>query len=419
MDNPQYPSQFPQPSGPAPGQAPQQVPNPYGQAPVGHYPPPQNPSGDNPLGLIAMICGLLSLVMGCPLSIAAIILGFLGMKKEPKGMATAGLILGIVTATLQLVFLCIFVAFYGLLFGALAAGTAAIAATAPYVATDSAFRQAASSVEAHQASAGSYPGEAEGNSLIQGTMDGWQHQIVYRPDGEEYVLVSPGPDGILDTDDDAKFYAYEYDDMVSGDDGYADLENPTQRALALAADAVFHQWYQMESDTFPAESEGQSLVAGFVDEWGHPIVYRQTDGGDSFLVISPGADGTLDTADDIAYDGEEWTGEIPSPAASDPSMSDPAATDPAPMDPETPSSPASTKDSINEAITVIEDTSLDGYPSDEEGTAKIAHLKDEWGASLVYRKKDDLYLIVSPGPDGMLDTADDLNDETIEQSLAP
>lgn len=422
MDQPQYPSQFPQQNVPSTTPAPQQAPNPYGQAPGGGYPPPMNPSGENQLGMIAMICGLLSLVMGCPLSIAAIILGFVGMKKEPKGMATAGLILGIVTATLQLVVLCFIMAFYGLIFGAIAAGTAGIAAMAPYVATDSAFQQAASSIEAHHDAAGAYPSEAEGTSLVQGTTDGWNHQIVYRLDGDEYILISPGPDGILDNEDDEEFYAYEY--VPPGTYGEADPDSPTQQALALASDAIEENWYQSESDLYPSDSEGESLVAGFADEWGRPITYRQTDGGEGYLVISPGPDGTLDTPDDLKYDGYEWTGRPPEsapaePAGIDPAMADPAAVEPAMSDPAASTAPASTHQAMTEAIGVIEQSESEDYPEDEAGTAMIAHLKDEWGNPLVYRRKDDLYLIISPGPDGVLGTADDLDDETIEQSLRP
>lgn len=414
MDKPQYPSHFPQSTGPTPGHAPQPVPNPYGQAPGGSYPPPPNSSGDNPLGLIAMICGLLSLILGCPLSIAAIILGYVGMKKEPKGMATAGLILGIVTASLQLVFLCFFIAFYGLLFGAVAAGVAGVAALAPYGATETAFQRAASSIEAHHESAGAYPSEAEGTSLVQGTLDGWNHQIVYRPDGDDYLLVSPGPDGILDSDDDEEFYAYEYVPPI-------DLHyTPTQHALSDASDVIQARWYEADSNLFPADGEGQSLIGVRQDEWGNPITYRQTDGGDGYLVISPGPDGTLDTPDDVTFDGYEWTGVTTAPpTSSDPEMLDPASTDPAMSPAEDAAALTSTKDAMRQAIDVIEESDSDDYPSDEAGSAMIAHLKDEWGNSLVYRRKDELYLIVSPGPDGILDTADDLNDETIEQSLAP
>lgn len=412
MDKPQYPSQFSQPSGPAPGQAPQQVPNPYGQAPGGNYPPPANPSGDNPLGMIAMICGLLSLVMGCPLSIAAIILGFIGMKKEPKGMATAGLILGIVTATLQLVVGCFILAIYGLAFGAIAAVVSTAAAMQPAIDTDNALQQAAESIESHKATAGTYPTEAEGTSIVQGTTDGWKNQIVYRPDGEEYVLVSSGPDGILDNDDDVEFYAYDYVRPAELD------YSPTQRTMSLASDAIEQSWYESDSDDYPTDAEGQSTISGFVDEWSRPLVYRQTDGGEDYLILSTGADGVIDTPDDITYDGYEWTGapEPSAPAPVDPAMADPAATDPAAA-----TSPSSTKEAMTAAIALLEQSESEEYPADEEGSAMIAHLKDEWGNPLVYRRTggDNVYLIISAGPDGMLDTADDVNDETIEQGIAP
>lgn len=297
MSQPGYPSQFPQqptPSHPY-GQAPGQIP------PPGYAPPP--PSGDNPVGLIAMICGLLSFVMGCPLSIAAIILGFMGMKKEPKGMATAGLILGIVTLTLNVLVGCFILAIYGAAFGVVAAGAAGVSMLIPYEQTNSAFQGLAQNLETHKTDNGSYPDEATGTSMVQGTLDGWNHQIVYRREEEDYVLVSPGPDGLLDNDDDIPFYPYEYSPPFQVSDikaeDYADIADPTEKAITMGSDIIGGYYDDSPSLSFPTDAEGQALIDHLVDEWGNKLVYRQTEGGDSYLVISKGPDGVLDTDDDL------------------------------------------------------------------------------------------------------------------------
>ena len=74
---------------------------------------------NNQLGTVSLVLGVLSLFMGCPFAIGAMIVGWAGMKREPNGMARAGFILGlvmtIVNAGALLVGLMIFVVFGGLI----------------------------------------------------------------------------------------------------------------------------------------------------------------------------------------------------------------------------------------------------------------------------------------------------------------
>lgn len=163
-----------------------------------------NPSQDNPLGLIAMVCGLLSLIMGCPLSIAAIVLGFLGRKKEPKGMATTGLALGAATLTLQVLFGCLLTAVL-----VVAGATAEDEETA---ATRQRLRETAASVEFDQMQHGVYPSDEDGSVLANFTNDAWGNPILYRLDHSvKYVVTSCGPDGTLDTSDDLTYDGEEYE----------------------------------------------------------------------------------------------------------------------------------------------------------------------------------------------------------------
>jgi hypothetical protein len=98
--------QQPTPGQPAPGQPYQ---DPYGQQPVSGQPygaaptypgagyPTPGQGQNNTLGLIAMIVGIVSIVLGIccglfslPASIAAIVLGVLGRNKVTKGEASNG-----------------------------------------------------------------------------------------------------------------------------------------------------------------------------------------------------------------------------------------------------------------------------------------------------------------------------------------
>lgn len=87
--------------------------NPY--PPEQGYGPPSGQPQSNTQGLVALILGILSIVpgiccaiLGIPLGIAAVILGFLGKQKADQGLASNrsqaqwGLILGAIGAVLSI-----------------------------------------------------------------------------------------------------------------------------------------------------------------------------------------------------------------------------------------------------------------------------------------------------------------------------
>ena len=55
----------------------------------------------NPLALMSLILGIIGFLGGCPFSLAAVITGWMGMKREPSGMAKVGFWLGVVGMILQ------------------------------------------------------------------------------------------------------------------------------------------------------------------------------------------------------------------------------------------------------------------------------------------------------------------------------
>lgn len=62
--------------------------------PPGPIAPPQEAT--NSLGTVSLVLGILSVFMGCPLAIGALITGWVGMKREPSGMARAGFFIGLI-----------------------------------------------------------------------------------------------------------------------------------------------------------------------------------------------------------------------------------------------------------------------------------------------------------------------------------
>lgn len=86
----------------------------YTYAAEGTYEAPVEAQGSNALAIVALICGILSIVcclcsgLGAIPGIVAIICGVQGMKKCPKaGMAKAGMICGIVGVVIGIITLII------------------------------------------------------------------------------------------------------------------------------------------------------------------------------------------------------------------------------------------------------------------------------------------------------------------------
>ena len=72
----------------------------------------------NTISIIALICGIIGFCCGVIFGPIAIILGAIGMKdEEGRGMAIAGLVLGIVTLLCWILLLLFFWAFFAALFG--------------------------------------------------------------------------------------------------------------------------------------------------------------------------------------------------------------------------------------------------------------------------------------------------------------
>jgi hypothetical protein len=167
------------------------------------YPPAKPADQTNVPGLIGFILALVSFISCGALAPVALILSIIGMRKEPKGLAIAGLIISIL-GMIELLIFGIYFATVGVMFAS-CLGLAAVGAqeAAKQQVTKEALRQAEMQIEGHRDLTGSLPDDVSGNQQIEGLSDGWGKKLRYtRQDEESYELVSAGPDGLFDTFDD-------------------------------------------------------------------------------------------------------------------------------------------------------------------------------------------------------------------------
>jgi len=168
-------------------------PSPYQAPPPGMAPQPTN--GMGVAGFIISLCGL-ACAIGFPIGL---ILSLIGLRREPKGFAIAGTIIGAIgTAGLLIVALI-----YGAMLGgcALCAGVGA-AIQIPIDNTHSTIMDAKQAIDEFQTLNGRLPTEEEAEELIGDMTDGWDNKLRYEIDGEEYDIRSAGPNGLFDDFDD-------------------------------------------------------------------------------------------------------------------------------------------------------------------------------------------------------------------------
>jgi len=167
----------------------QPQPNPYG-APAYGPPRPQ----ENTLGLIGFIVSLAGFFV-CIAAPVGLMLSVMGLRREPKGFAVAGTIIG----TLAMLMWLGVVAIYGAVILACIGFGAAVQ---PDLQTRVALQSARHKIENVRGPGGRIPVEAEGNGLIQGMQDYWKRQLRYEPKEGGFNIRSAGPDGQFNTSDD-------------------------------------------------------------------------------------------------------------------------------------------------------------------------------------------------------------------------
>jgi hypothetical protein len=158
----------------------------------------QQPPG-NSLGVAGFICSLVGLVSCGLLSPVGLVLSAAGLRREPKGLAIAGLVLGIIGSiwfVLALVF-----GLFGLILAAVGLGVAA-----PFIDSAIELESLDTSVRARYHQSGAYPATlSELTGLDQDALtDAWgsPYRYTLAADSASFSLTSDGPDKTPGTSDD-------------------------------------------------------------------------------------------------------------------------------------------------------------------------------------------------------------------------
>lgn len=153
------------------------------------------PVPKNNLGLAGFIVSLVGFV-GCGiLAPVGLILSVIGLKREPRGFAIAGTVLGALGSILLVGLSMYFV------FGVRQLKNAAqtINQSARTMSTANQVRDV---IVASQTQPGTWPGEVEGNAIASRYIDAWQTPLRYKAVQGAFSIQSAGKDKVFDTQDD-------------------------------------------------------------------------------------------------------------------------------------------------------------------------------------------------------------------------
>ncbi|HED53909.1 MAG TPA: hypothetical protein ENJ00_06875 [Phycisphaerales bacterium] len=180
-----------------------------------HSPQPPQPASiqaavvqpTNTLGIVGFILSLLGFVGTCGLlSPIGLILSIIALRREPKGFAIAGLILGILGTIVFALAMLIFGVFALAFVGLLAAG---ITLSVPNLTTYSEIIQIEAAVEQYAKNNGGALPDSLTTAIGSNTelaTDYWDQPYVYESlDSGQFRITSLGADGIAGTEDDITF----------------------------------------------------------------------------------------------------------------------------------------------------------------------------------------------------------------------
>lgn len=184
-------------------QMPPKPPNPYPNSPYQSPPSVGPPVQENTAGTIGFVMSLLGLLF-CPIfSVIGLFMSWSAMKNEPKGLATAGLVIGIFGTIGLVITIIVLVIVFGGLFTIAATG----AAGAQYY-SEQVPQRTSVSIIVEEYDGESIPTQAEGDALLKGETDVWGRQIRFSRDEDTFSVSSDGPDGLPETGDDLMMGPY-------------------------------------------------------------------------------------------------------------------------------------------------------------------------------------------------------------------
>jgi len=177
----------------------------------------QQPPENNGLGTASFVISLVGLVscgLLCPIGF---ILGLFALGKEPKGMAKAGIAIGLVGTILPVLIFLLFGTAILAMCGLSAAGIAQMAER------QSASRPAAEAIYTHYESAGSLPDDTTGEQIVSAFQhDGQAFRYDAGSTSENFLILHPGKDGQWNTSDD---WSVDWDVFELDDESRAEPDN--------------------------------------------------------------------------------------------------------------------------------------------------------------------------------------------------
>lgn len=270
------------------------TPNPGQQ---GYQPPPSNGLGVS--GFIVSITGaIVTAGFLCPIGF---VLSAIALRKEPRGFAIAGTIIGLLGSILA-------AGVTVMLVNAFNTGMGFFGNFGPQMTTSTTMSIASYDIDSHYTSNNNtLPDQATGDALVAAHLDGWNTPIKYQPvlgSTTDYELVSAGPDMQFGTSDD---YTEQHIALASHSHGFPPPQNfaidnaPDQKLI----DFPFEQASQLINSSYPAgstlpnEATGTAAITSIVDAWRNPMRYAPTGNPPYYHLKSAGKDGQWDTSDDI------------------------------------------------------------------------------------------------------------------------
>lgn len=161
----------------------------------------------NGLGVAGFVCSLLGIVGTCGLLCPiGLILSLFALRKQPRGLAIAGAIIGFIGSLWIILGLLIFgVMFFAVLLSVFGLAAAGIALTAPNIETYATMIQIRQEVSAYHETMDALPDSLVSITTLKPDLqqDAWGNAFVYEiVDSDSYRLKSMGADGLLGSDDD-------------------------------------------------------------------------------------------------------------------------------------------------------------------------------------------------------------------------
>jgi hypothetical protein len=174
-------------------------------------PAPRAAPETNGLGVASFIFSILGFVL-LPVvgSVVGLVLGFVAMRREPKGLAVAGTAISAIGLLLS----CAGIVFFAMMVGFFTRTMQGFSVQSSTAVTLRTQQWAADATAAHFATTGEWPADLESVSGGTGVMDAWGTPMALRVNSEvsrdgggsdappRATIESAGPDGVFDTEDD-------------------------------------------------------------------------------------------------------------------------------------------------------------------------------------------------------------------------